>query len=427
MLTVQGSKLFKDGQPFFYQADTCWSAFTNATEEEWHYYLDYRQQQGFNVIQIDLLRQWDASTSILDAQPFPMTGDRHQYRYDFDTLNNKYFDLVERMLQAVVDHDMTPALVLLWSNVVPGTWPKQFSKNNHMTIAQVQHYVDFVTRRYRKFNPIYFISGDTDFPSVAIPYYEAVLSTLKQNDPDALTTCHIQGKLETIPDTLLSKIDFFSYQTGHETDNDAFAYQIPLKMRKNGYLGPIIDTEPTYEQIAISGEQMYQTRASARDVRRQAWSAVLSGADAGITYGAHGIWMWQRYGEHFGFGGDDGFDQPADWRDALHFPGANDIHLLAQLLKTQFPDGLQPVSVQLKHTDALRVAKSASQKRYAVYLPSNTEIKLNQIAPSLTHANVQALDLANRVTYNALVKTDGTVAMSPAQADVLLLIDQVES
>ena len=38
----------RDGKPFFYLADTCWSAFTNISEEEWEYYLTYRRQQGFN-------------------------------------------------------------------------------------------------------------------------------------------------------------------------------------------------------------------------------------------------------------------------------------------------------------------------------------------------------------------------------------------
>ncbi|MMZ52468.1 beta-glucosidase [Paenibacillus polymyxa] len=41
-----------EGNPFFYLADTVWSAFTNITLEEWAYYLDYRKSQGFNVLQI---------------------------------------------------------------------------------------------------------------------------------------------------------------------------------------------------------------------------------------------------------------------------------------------------------------------------------------------------------------------------------------
>ena len=62
--------LEKDGNPFFYLADTCWSAFTNISEEEWEYYLYKRKAQGFNTIQINILPQWDASDTDLNYNPF---------------------------------------------------------------------------------------------------------------------------------------------------------------------------------------------------------------------------------------------------------------------------------------------------------------------------------------------------------------------
>ena len=34
--------LVRDGKPFFWLADTIWSAFTNVTDEEWIAYLDKR-------------------------------------------------------------------------------------------------------------------------------------------------------------------------------------------------------------------------------------------------------------------------------------------------------------------------------------------------------------------------------------------------
>ena len=61
----------RNGKHFFYLADTCWSAFTNITLEEWEYYLELRRQQGFNVIQINALPQWDASGTELNCYPFP--------------------------------------------------------------------------------------------------------------------------------------------------------------------------------------------------------------------------------------------------------------------------------------------------------------------------------------------------------------------
>ena len=45
MLKISKNKqtLLKDGKTFFYLADTCWSAFTNISDEEWDYYLYKRK------------------------------------------------------------------------------------------------------------------------------------------------------------------------------------------------------------------------------------------------------------------------------------------------------------------------------------------------------------------------------------------------
>lgn len=54
-LTIENNILMKNGKPFFYLADTCWSAFTNIKDNDWDYYLDYRKSQGFNTLQINIL------------------------------------------------------------------------------------------------------------------------------------------------------------------------------------------------------------------------------------------------------------------------------------------------------------------------------------------------------------------------------------
>ena len=59
-----------DGRPFFYLADTIWSAFTNITLEEWEYYLRRRREQGFTVLQINTLPQWDRCMSDTGLYPF---------------------------------------------------------------------------------------------------------------------------------------------------------------------------------------------------------------------------------------------------------------------------------------------------------------------------------------------------------------------
>ena len=68
-LSVDGRRriLLRDGSPWFYLADTVWSAFTNPTDREWEEFLRLRREQGFAALQINVLPQWDRS--ILAHEP----------------------------------------------------------------------------------------------------------------------------------------------------------------------------------------------------------------------------------------------------------------------------------------------------------------------------------------------------------------------
>lgn len=79
-LTIENNILMKNGKPFFYLADTCWSAFTNIKDNDWDYYLDYRKSQGFNTLQINILPQWDASATDLCYEPFEVIDGKYNYK-----------------------------------------------------------------------------------------------------------------------------------------------------------------------------------------------------------------------------------------------------------------------------------------------------------------------------------------------------------
>ena len=121
MLTTKDKYLYKDGKRFFYLADTCWGAFGSIDMPDWRYYLDSRKAAGFNTIQINVLRQWDSSLPI--REPFAITNHEDgTYEYDFNKINESYFDNAVKMLEEMQKRDMVPALVLLWGNFVPNTW-----------------------------------------------------------------------------------------------------------------------------------------------------------------------------------------------------------------------------------------------------------------------------------------------------------------
>lgn len=186
MITIKGKYLYKNNKRFFYLADTCWGAFTSVTMPDWKYYLNTRKREGFNAIQINILRQYDSTTPINGREPFPIINyDDGSYKYDYTKFNTAYFDNAEKMLTEIVQRDMVPVLVLLWGNFVPNTWmndPNGFlahaSKPQTMPFDCIKPFFSYVVNRFKKFHPIYFVTGDVGFdengsqdPAVEERYY----------------------------------------------------------------------------------------------------------------------------------------------------------------------------------------------------------------------------------------------------------------
>ncbi len=424
MFEVKENRIYRDGKPFFYFADTCWSAFTNISEKDWRYYVNYRHNQGFNCIQINILKQWDSSGDDLKLFPFPVERESEKrgahLEFDYSVINEAYFDAAEEKLKVLAEYGMTPVLVLLWGNYVPGTWESKFTNNNLFPYEYLEKYTAYAVRRFKKYNPIYFVSGDTDFPEPeTIKYYKKVFETAKRADPDALYTFHICGESSEIPGELEELADFFTYQSGHFRPGQHFAYDIPLKKLAGNYTKPMINTEPCYEQIAAWG----QIRFTRRDVRMSAWQSVLSGASAGVSYGAHGVWSWHHNGESFDsfIRKGAGFALPFDWHDALQFEGADDLHFLRNTFETLFPDGCTPYIPVLNEMPDIRCAYSEAV--YAIYVPTSTELDVTALGLAGKECEAEVIDLQNRNTYKLSWKIKGEkLNLIPCCEDSLVII-----
>jgi hypothetical protein len=120
---------------------------------------------------------------------------------------------------------------------------------------------------------------------------------------------------------------------------------------------------------------------------------VLAGAGAGIGYGAHGMWMWHSPSGDFQARGPS--LEPVFWPEALAFPGALDISLLARLLTDHRLDRLLPAQDLLAADAAgsVRLAASPDRGLVCLYLPYalETEVRLD-----LTSYRITGWDLAER-------------------------------
>lgn len=407
-----------DGKPFFYLADTIWSAFTNVTMEEWEFYLKKRREQGFTVLQINTLPQWDRCMSDTGLYPFA-TKDGHTF--DFTAWNDAYYENAANMCRMARAEGFQLALVVLWLNYVPGTWGSRITGANIMPEGFVREYTEKLVAVFDEFEPIYIVSGDTDFDTPeAISYYRQALAAVCDKSPDSLKTMHIKRGYDVIPEEFLKDVDFYMFQSGHNRDGQDMAYLLPESFRAKYPAKPMINAEPCYEQMGYS-RRVYG-RFQAEDTRRAAWYSLLSGACAGVTYGAHGIWNWQKINKPANPILGEGFDAPFPWQEALQFPGAWDYGFIRFLLQDMGIDRLTPENGLLAgETPEIRIA-SAGKGRYLIYLPHSTRVSLMKELPG---CQVRAVDLSDRRNASVSCRTEGgrtVIEMHPFDQDALLIV-----
>ncbi|NJN82356.1 MAG: DUF4038 domain-containing protein [Caldilineaceae bacterium] len=206
-----------DGEPFFYLADTAWMAFGSLTVDEWARYLAHRRMQGFNTLQISILPVTH-DTSMSDANTDPFLPDANG-GWDFSAYNPAYFDKAEIMVEMAVEAGFLPVLGVLWCCYVPDT---RCSKNSPIASAMpfdaVVPYATYAAQRFKRFDPAFFVSGDTQFESPDEErYYMAALQAVKVVCPDALLTMHLTPNGE-LSRAFVDAIDFYMYQSGHHVE-----------------------------------------------------------------------------------------------------------------------------------------------------------------------------------------------------------------
>jgi len=406
-----------DDRPFFYLADTVWSAFTNITLEDWEEYLDCRRLQGFNALQINVLAQWDASLPYLY---FPFKRDKKGDFSSFE-LDDKYFNRAEKMLEMARERGFIPALVLLWCNFVPDTWASEKKIGPVIPFEKIRGYVEYVVERFSKFKPIWIISGDTNFGSErTIDYYLTALQIVKTLCPEALTTMHLNPSFD-LPESLINSpsLDFYMYQSGHRKEEQNLPYLLAQKFYYKPVKRPVVNGEPCYEGHFYGYTK--NGRFSAFDVRKAVWQSLLSGAKAGVTYGAHGIWSWHEKGKEFR--GVEFSGEPFEWRDALRLKGAWDVSFAKHIFEEVDLFNLEPAQDLLVNpVEEIRVAKSKDGQKLVIYSPFAGQISLRFNLRE--YSEVVGIDLSERrwvVPEISFQNNLSVIEMVPLNSDFLFL------
>ncbi|MCX7942254.1 MAG: DUF4038 domain-containing protein [Dictyoglomaceae bacterium] len=411
----------RGGKEFFYFADTCWSAFTNISLDEWKYYLKYRKMQGFNAIQIDILPQWDRSETDIYIDPFEVSSEG---KWNFNKINEKYFERAENMIEIMVEEGIIPALVVLWCNYVPGTWLTKMMAERGISHVipkeSLENYLYYVIEKFKKYNPIFIISGDTDFQEEeAVEYYLKALKIAKECAPNSLTTMHLCGGFWELPEEIInsSYYDFYMYQSCHFKDKQNWTYEVAQKFYNMPVKRPIVNGEPCYEGLGSIGNFKKYGRFTRDDVRKAVWQSLLSGAKAGITYGAHGIWSWEKgIGEYKVV---EGYGRPYDWRDAIKFPGVYDVSFAKEIFEKYKLFDIEPNNeVLVDGSEEIRISKG--KDKILIYTPFNLDIKLKLEEDY----EWEGIELKERIIFVPEIKREGEnilIKRIPFNSDLLFI------
>lgn len=416
-IAPNGRSLLRNGQPFFWLADTIWSAFTNITEEEWSEYLELRRQQGINVLQINTLPQWDRGGTNLSHHPF---ATKDGARYDFSAVRPAYFDRARRMCQAAVDRGFVLALVVMWCNYVPGTWAAKIFPDNVIPEERVEPIVRMICESFNEFAPVYVVSGDTGFDDEeTLKRYRQIADLMDRYAPGYLRAYHIKGRYDGLPQEFGERTDLYFYQSGHNAAAQDTAVTLAEHFYRREPIHPVINSEPCYEQMGYSHKVYGRFRRE--DIRRALWRSLLSGAGAGITYGAHGVWNWLKPGMPKNPIAGEGFLQALPKDAALRFPGISDYAFAKELfLKRGFGCPIPCQELVARYAEHIRAAKAANGS-LLVYLPTNAAFALR--GDFSGEAEVIQLDTGAHEIVNVTVQNGETVVpMHGGLADALLII-----
>ena len=321
----------ENGAPFFWLGDTGWLLPERLTREDADFYLDACRDAGFNVVQVQTVngvpaRNAYGKLSMPDG-------------FDFSKIDEEgedgYWQHMDYIIKKAEQNGIYIGMVCIWGGLV---------KQGLMDAEQAVSYGTFLANRYKESPNIVWIIGGDIRGDVKTEVWESLARTIRGIDHNHLMTFHPFGRTSSIYWFHNAEwLDFNMFQSGHRRydqtrgDGDDSA-QASIAEDNWRYVEaglaaepakPILDGEPSYEEIPQGLHDPSEPWWKAPDVRRYAYWSVFAGA-FGHTYGHNSI-MQMHTGNKPG-----GYGAIKSWREGLQDPGFNQMQYLKKLILT-FP------------------------------------------------------------------------------------------
>ena len=317
--------IHENGRPFFWLGNTAWLLPERLTRDEVDFYLSRECEEGYNVEQIQVLN------AIPTFNIYGRQANDEQFSFAQFTSKNVYgyWDHLDYIVDKAEANGIYIAMDCIWGSQI-----------SRMNVQQAATYGRFLGNRYKdKPNIIWMIGGDV-LGSKGTESWDALARAIKEVDKNHLMTFHPRGRT-TSAQWFNDRewLDFNMFQSGHRRygqRNGDIDYPIPDNTEEDNWqyvslsqkpenLKPVIDGEPSYEDIPQGLHDINAPRWQANDVRRYAFWAVFAGC-FGHTYGHNSIMQFMRPGLSPAYGASKA------WWDALNAPGYKQMKYLKRLM-----------------------------------------------------------------------------------------------
>ncbi|MFN8342003.1 MAG: glycoside hydrolase family 140 protein [Cyclobacteriaceae bacterium] len=383
-----------NGEPFFWLGDTDWEMAHRLNRAEAATLIHTRAQQGFNVLQVVALAEFNGIREPNRYGDWPLNNEdptqlavtpgsdpADAYAYD-------YWDHLDYIIELAEKEGIYIGLLPTWGDKVAHLWgdgPIVLRESN------AEAYAGFVARRFQHHKNILWILGG-DRPAV---YEGSGAAAGKKFDDriiwramasgiervlgaDAFITYHPAGGSYSTSQFIHEDpwLDMNAFQSGHGSrEVDAWNWVVRDHALKP--LKPTLDMEPCYEDHPVNPWDGKWTRQRgyfhAHDVRARIYRTVFAGG-AGVTYGHHQVWQFLNtiYHEPVNIG-----DTTIGWEVALHAEAATQLKYLRNLVLSRpyFSRVFDPSMVSAgngkTYVDYLTAMRDENGSYAMIYFPRN--------------------------------------------------------
>ena len=321
---------FENGSPFFWLGDTGWLVPQHLDRSEVEYYFNKCRRAGYNMVQIQVM---DAvpSYNIYGQQSLP-------YGWDFTKADPEgeysYWDHLDYIVRKAEQNGIYIGMVAIWGSQV---------QSGNINAEQAKAYGKFLAERYKNnLNIIWIMGGDIQ-GDIHPEVWNALATSIKSIDNKHLMTFHPRGRYTSAKWwSKASWMDFHTFQSGHRKYGQRMGnkeYPIPDSTEEDNWMyvdstwaykpiKPVLDDEPSYEDIPKGLHDANEARWQDYDVRRYAYWSVFAGS-CGHTYGHNVIMQMLKPGYPTGYGSDGTVKA---WYQGLEDPGYNQMQYLSDLM-----------------------------------------------------------------------------------------------